>query len=64
MTVEKINDKEQNDLKDLKQQIESLSMIMKSATVGNVKPKRERSFLPKKERDVWEFSSERVSGVT
>ena len=40
MTVEKIiDDKERNDLKDLKQQIESLSMIMKSATVGNVKLK-------------------------
>ena len=40
MTVEKITDnKEQNGLKDLRQQIESLAMIMKSATVGNVKPK-------------------------
>ena len=40
MTVEKIIDnKEQNELKDLRQQIESLATIMKSATVGNVKPK-------------------------
>ena len=40
MTIEKIiDDKERNDLKDLKQQIESLSMIMKSATVGSMKPK-------------------------
>ena len=40
MTVEKITDnKEQNELKDLRQQIESLVMIMKSATIGNVKPK-------------------------
>ena len=40
MTVEKIIDnKEQNELKDLKQQIESLATIMKSATVGKVKPK-------------------------
>ena len=38
MTVEKITDnKEQNALKDLKQQIESLTMIMKSATTGNLK---------------------------
>ena len=38
MTVGKITDnKEQNELKDLKQQMESLTMIMKSATVGNVK---------------------------
>ena len=40
MTVEKITDnKEQNELKDLKQQIESLTMIMKSATLGSVKSK-------------------------
>ena len=40
LTVEKIIDnKEQNELKDLRQQIESLATIMKSATVGNVKPK-------------------------
>ena len=40
MTVEKImDDKERKDLKDLKQQIESLSMIMKSATIGSMKPK-------------------------
>ena len=40
MAVEKIiDDKERNDLKDLKQQIELLSTIMKSATVGRMKPK-------------------------
>ena len=40
MTIEKIIDnEEQNKLKDLKQQIESLTTIMKSATIGNVKPK-------------------------
>ena len=40
LTVEKIIDnKEQNELKDLRQQIESLATIMKSATIGNVKPK-------------------------
>ena len=40
MTEEKITDnKEQNVLKHLRQQIELLAMIMKSATVGNVKPK-------------------------
>ena len=39
LTVEKIIDnKEQNELKDLRQQIESLATIMKSATMGNVKP--------------------------
>ena len=40
MTVEKIVDnKEQNELKDLRQQIKLLAMIMKSTTVGNVKVK-------------------------
>ena len=34
-----VDEKEQNDLKDLKQQIESLAMIMKSATMGGVKSK-------------------------
>ena len=66
MTVERITDnKQQNELKDLRQQIESLTTIMKSATIGNVKPKScRRGFLPKKERSAWKFSSERVSGVT
>ena len=40
MTVENITDnKEQNELNDLRQQIESLTMITKSATIGNVKSK-------------------------
>ena len=40
MIVEKVIDnKEQTELKHLKQQIESLTMIMKSATIGTVKPK-------------------------
>ena len=40
LTVEKIIDnKEQSKLKDLRQQIESLATIMKSAMVGNIKPK-------------------------
>ena len=39
MIVEKITDnKEQNELKNLRQHIESLATIMKSATIGNVKP--------------------------
>ena len=50
MTVEKITDnKEQNKLKYLRQQIESLAMIMKSATMGNVKPEVvEGVFSPRK----------------
>ena len=40
LTVEKVTEnRDQNKLKDLRQQIESLAMIMKNATVGNNKPK-------------------------
>ena len=40
LTVEKvIENRDQNGLKDLRQQIESLATIMKSATVGSGKPK-------------------------
>ena len=47
LTVEKIiENKEQNELKDLRQKIESLATIMKSATVGNVKLKVAEGFPP------------------
>ena len=47
MTVEKIiDDKERIDLKDLKQQTESLSTIMKSATIGSMKPKGREGVSP------------------
>ena len=40
MIVEKIiEERERSELKDLKQQIELLSMIMKSATIGSLKAK-------------------------
>ena len=40
MMVEKvIEEREKSDLKDLKQQIESLTTIMKSVTIGTVKAK-------------------------
>ena len=38
------------DLKDLKQQIESLAMIMKGDTVGNIKPKMGGRAPPKETR--------------
>ena len=42
-------EKEGSELKDLKQQIESLSTIMKSATIGSVKSKgREGVASPRK----------------
>ena len=51
MMVEKvIEGREKRELKDLKQQIESLTMIMKSATTGTVKTKgREGISSPRKE---------------
>ena len=40
LTVEKVTEnRDWNELKDLRQQIESLATIMKSATVGNDKPR-------------------------
>ena len=49
LTVEKVTEnRDQNELKDLKQQIESLAMIMKSATVGNNKPKMGGGVSPRK----------------
>ena len=50
MTVEKvIEEREKTELKDLKQQIESLTTIMKGATMGTVKAKgRERISSPRK----------------
>ena len=40
LTVERVTEnRDQNELKDLRQQIKSLAMIMKSATVGNNKSK-------------------------
>ena len=53
MTVEKvIEERETSELKDLKQQIESLTMIMKSATIGTVKAKIGKEFLHP-ERKSW-----------
>ena len=58
LTVEKIvENKEQNKLKDLKQQTESLATMMKSAMVGGVEPKvMEGGFLPMEERGAWYLS--------
>ena len=66
MTVEKVIDgKERSELKDLKQQIESLSTIMKSATIGSVKLKgREGVSSPRKKELVWEFTTERNTKIT
>ena len=66
LTVEKIVDnKEQNELKDLKQQIESLAAIVKSAMVGSVKPNvMEGVSSPKKREVLGHLSTGSVSRVT
>ena len=55
MMLEKvIEEREKSELKDLKQQIESLTTIMKSATIGTVKAKgREGISLPRKKKSYW-----------
>ena len=60
MTVEKItNNKEQNELKDLKQQIESLTMIMKNATLGSVKSKVVEGISSPRKRDLLKNSPQK-----
>ena len=54
MTVEKVVEKkEPTDLQDIKQQIESLATIMKSATVGGVKLKEGEGVSSPKKREVF-----------
>ena len=54
MTVEGIVDKDKpTDLQDLKQQIKSLTTIMKSTTVGNVKMESGEGVLSAKKKDAF-----------
>ena len=54
MTAEKVVDKnEPSDLQDIKQQIESLAMIMKSTTVENVKVKEGEGVLSPRKKEVF-----------
>ena len=63
MTVEKVI--EERELKDLKQQIESLTTIMKSATLGTVKAKgREGNTFTQKESVIGEFTTEKNARIT
>ena len=49
MAVEKVVEKKgPTDLQDIKQQIESLATIMKSAMMGNVRPKEGDGFHPQR----------------
>ena len=63
MTVEEVVEKkEPTDLQDIKQQIESLATIMKSAIVGGVKLKEgEGVSSPKEKRGVLELSKKKHS---
>ena len=64
MTVEKVTEeREKDELKDLKQQIESLSMIMKGATMGTGKTKgKEGTFSPRKKELLGNSSQKQIQG--
>ena len=54
MTVEKVVEKEEpTDLQDIKQQIESLATIMKSAMMGGVKLKERDGVSSPKKKEVF-----------
>ena len=63
LTVEKIMDnKEQNELKDLRQEIESLTKIMKSATIGNVKSKAVEGISSPRKKELLKNSQKGFQG--
>ena len=64
ITVEKvIEEREKSELKDFKQQIESLTMIMKSATIGTEKTKgREGISSPRKKELLGSSPQKRIQG--
>ena len=60
MTVKKVIDnKEQSVLKDLRKQIELLAMIMKSTTIGNVKPKAVEGVSSPRKKEVFGSSPQK-----
>ena len=65
MTVEKvIEEREKSELKDLKQQIELLTMIMKSATIGEVRAKGKEGIpSPRKKKVIGEFTTEKNARI-
>ena len=61
MTVEKVVEKnEPTDLQDIKQHIESLATIMKSAMVGNVKLKKGEGVPSPKKKEVFRNSPKKI----
>ena len=62
MTVEKVVEKkEPTDLQDIKQQIELLATIMKSATMGGVKLKEGEGVSSPKKKEVFQNSPKKYS---
>ena len=60
-----IEEKDKSELKDLKQQIELLTMIMKSATIGTVKTKGgEGISSPRKKELMGSSPQKRMQGST
>ena len=60
MTVEKvIEEREKDELKDLKQQIESVTMIMKNATIGTGKTKGREGISSPRKKELWGNSSQK-----
>ena len=65
MTVKKVDEKkEPTDLQDIKQQIESLATIMKSAMVGGVKLKEGEGISSPKKKEVFQNSPKNIPRVT
>ena len=65
MTVEKvIEEREKSELKDLKQQTESLTMIMKSTTIGTVKAKGREGIPSPRNKVIGEFTTEKNARIT
>ena len=61
MMVKKVVEKkEPTDLQDIKQQIESLATIMKSAMIGNVRPKEVDGVSSPKKKEMFQNSSKKV----
>ena len=61
MTVEKVIDKDEpTNLKDIKQQIQSLATIMKSTTVGNVKMEGREGVLSLKKKEAFQGSPKKT----
>ena len=64
MTVEKVVEKkEPTDLQDIKQQIESLATIMKSATMGNIRPKEGDGVSSPKKKEIFEILLKSISRI-